>query len=258
MTKITQIILLYLININNINGQSFEKLIEILKTCKTVNEFKNKAPNYKESIIENKLDTIFNTWITRDIGFAYKQYRDYFSASDPKGESHNFLITCILYKDSIILGHIEEYRDYILPIRIMPKKVFCIDNQYLNKYIEQRKTIFRRRIKIKDLIADLRQDLTIELGCGEAGKSYSKEYKKMKRYIECKNKPKLNNWLRSANCELQVYGAIGILQLNKKGLILTGEEKEIISFLTQQNSKITYCGGCLYGLSGTFIEMIRD
>lgn len=261
MEKTVKIMLFCLLTINKTTGQSFEKIIEVLSSYKTIGEFKSKAPNYKDYQLPefNGLDTtIFSQWVTREIGFGFQQYRNNFTANDSKGNPHDYWVTCIIYKDSIVLGYVEEFRDYFLPIRILPKKVFRLDNQYLNEYIEERKRVFKRQIKVNQLLADLRKDLTIEFGCGEAGQSYSKEYKKMVSFVENRNKERLNKWLRSANCELQVYGAMGLLGLQKKGINLTDEEKQIIEFLIKQDSKITYCGGCLYGLSGTFSKMIKQ
>ena len=121
MAKNFQLITLFLVVSLSLKAQSFDKVIEMLKACKTVKEFKSKAPNYKETI--NELDTfVYDPLITRNIGFGFKQYRDNFTANDNKGNSHFYYLTFLIRNDSIMMTYIKEEPDQILNLKKLPKQ----------------------------------------------------------------------------------------------------------------------------------------
>ncbi|MDL2313266.1 hypothetical protein LJC68_10370 [Bacteroidales bacterium OttesenSCG-928-B11] len=66
------------------------------------------------------------------------------------------------------------------------------------------------------------------------------------KFVADKNKSELLKWLKSVNTEKQIYAIDGLYQLEKQEILLTGEEKEIINFITNKKGSVYVCDGCLY------------
>jgi hypothetical protein len=64
--------------------------------------------------------------------------------------------------------------------------------------------------------------------------------------ISKKNYQILNDWLKSANTEKQVYAVDGLYQLKRKGYKLTGEQQKLISILKSKKGQLNVCRGCIY------------
>ncbi len=79
--------------------------------------------------------------------------------------------------------------------------------------------------------------------CGVGG-SATEMFSLMLRAVNAKKINKLNNWLRSPNINLRLFGAVGILWLSYDGRLIESQEKEIIRSLWEENYSINSCSGC--------------
>jgi len=87
---------------------------------------------------------------------------------------------------------------------------------------------------------------TIQFGytCGFTG--MPPEYRvTLNNLVEAKDSATIEGWLTSMVPEIQVYGVEGIYQLMEKGVAFDASVFERIDELSQYNTKIKTCAGCI-------------
>jgi hypothetical protein len=64
--------------------------------------------------------------------------------------------------------------------------------------------------------------------------------------------------LKEISPEFQAYAICGLLTLEQKKGTIQPTEQSVIAHLAKRNSVIYHCAGCLYGLTITMQEIIRQ
>lgn len=188
---------------------------------------------------EEMLDTInadVGRRVVRDIGFGYEHH---------------------IWWKSILEVDRYEYFSFI----VGDGEIISIELR--SSYNEQSFFSWSNQLKVRELISlkdDLfkensdKNDLDLLLPlktkmfgywCGAGGEP--PEYRiKMLDLVNDRNKVELNRWLLSFDPEIQVYGAEGLLFLNREGIRITEEEKEVIDRIWTIDNTIISCQSCSF------------
>lgn len=74
----------------------------------------------------------------------------------------------------------------------------------------------------------------------------------MNEFVKNNRKDSLIHWLQSTNTEKQIYAVEGLYELNKTGVQLTADEKQMAMYVKAKKGTINYCVGCLITNIGVF------
>jgi hypothetical protein len=187
-----------------------------------------------------------NVEIERDIDFGYKHLR--IAIIPSPGE--DYLINIIYKNDSIIIVNVAERKIY--DRSILKSKYIIYDTNFFSEYIIKHNNFYDSKQTIKDFEEFILSENIVGFGCGIVGTDISYASKKTEKYIKKKDVVGLNNLLTSICPELQVLGAIGLIKVNK----ISSKQIKIIKYLTNRNSVIFSCAGCVYNFGETFSDRL--
>ena len=102
------------------------------------------------------------------------------------------------------------------------------------------KRTYSAALKEEDLNAD---DHMVGFGCGYSGEAPELMLQLIK-ILDKKDYNEVDNWLKSANIEKQVYAIIALNNLKKSGRKITAEQKRIIDIIKRKSGKVRVCRGC--------------
>lgn len=233
-------------------SSQFEVLKDSFSVCLTLTEFEAKLEdNFNDFKISRANDRL-----TRNLDFGFSQIVYEIQTSYKVNAVKYFRVFLIITKeDSIVLGNLQEL-DYV--DNIDKAENYIILRKEINNYLTQHKIKYGLALSETEFIKQLTELLIYGFGCSEGGVYFPPEAIKMLDYVENNNYKKLAEWLRQINPELQAYAIDGLTLLEKKGMLTEGNEKELILNLVKRNSKIYHCSGCIYGISTTLDEIIKQ
>lgn len=104
------------------------------------------------------------------------------------------------------------------------------------------KSMFKEPLNMNELFIE---DFKYGWQCGIAGVN-PKPRLIMEEFVQNNNKDSLIQWLQSTSTEKQIYALEGLYELNKAGLQLTTEEKQMAMYVKAKKGTINYCIGCLH------------
>lgn len=223
-------------------GSRFDTLRAVFAKCQTKADFDSSLhQTFSEFRVEHSGETF-----TRDIDFGHRQSAYHLMIFYGKNHVEEYRAYLILDSlGTIVLGTLQLLAE---ENRVLKGEQFNLDRKWLSKYTKRHCALYGVSLNEAEVIEQLTQLIVYGSDCGFSGGGppYGK---KMKSFVESSDIEHLSQWLRQVNAELQAFGAIGLLQIQEKGVQLPKEDMEIIQHLKQRNSEIYSCGGCIYGLT---------
>jgi hypothetical protein len=126
------------------------------------------------------------------------------------------------------------------------KKKKVIDKQELAAFLDYFNSIFGASKKEKDFKNEIDKNLFFSDACGFSAEP-TNEWNQMEAYVEKQKIDKIRAFLCSLDVESQAYGLIGMIKLQKQGVVLTEKDLQIMAYLRKRNSGVVTCLGCSFG-----------
>lgn len=218
---------------------------------------------YTLSSIDTTLKKYFNSFkigssnyiINRKLDFGYRQIILEFEVEFGSNNVQDFRI-CILAdsQDSIVLGVIQLLMDNEKPLR---SKRFNFNKRKVTAYKRQHNSLYQYRISKNKFQKQITKQRVFGFGCGYTGKYNPPEALKMMKCVKRGRYKQLSKFLRQLNPELQAYGVLGLIELNRNGITITLSDSIIIEHLKTRNTEVNYCSGCIFGRSITITEILK-
>jgi len=104
------------------------------------------------------------------------------------------------------------------------------------------KSMFNMPLNMNELFVE---DFTYGRQCGIGGVN-PKPRQQMEEFVTNNNKDSLIRWLQSTNTEKQIYAVEGLYELNKLGIQLTSQEKQMTAYVKAKKGTINHCSGCMH------------
>ncbi len=186
--------------------------------------------------------------LERELDFGYRQ--QYYTV---RMEVYQFDLMLLLRGDSIVYGMLsgqDGFRERRLDFR---QDQFALV-QYLNRHNQ----FYRSDWTVREMMEMWRTRNLFTLACGFDGKQIPVEARKLYQYVAREKPEPLINWLVSVDPELQTYGALGLLELKRKGIVLPAKVWELIDHLRRRDSTIYTCTGCIVGVPQSFSQLLEQ
>lgn len=209
---------------------------------KNLDSMMNRGSNLN-NLLEIIDDKYPNTVIVRDVFF---NTRELICFSNVK---NGYEIYALQDTSKVFLLSINKIR------RKRKSIYFYYDQSLLDSYILNHKNAFNSDIKADSFKFFKTQEIGF---CCYAMCLQSDIVNLMSYYVKNNDDFNLINMMKSYSLEEQVCGAMGLLIMEKNGLVLENDVLEIIDLLKNLMAEVKYCSGCLYGRTFQVQELLSD
>ncbi|MGH1436397.1 MAG: hypothetical protein ACRBG0_18260 [Lewinella sp.] len=203
-----------------------------------VEEMVDKCDDFPSLIIsiQDELEGTFIEYgnVNREIGFGCSEKNISFQLD----ENDYYYNLKALVENDRILAIKMIYRNH--------ENLLIKDRAAIRNYLKAHNTLFKTSKRIKDIEKEFFDTHMFSSGCGFSGEP-TKEWIEMEDMCSGNKYESLWNFMSSTNMDIQAYGLIGILRLNKDGFKIPEYDLEIIERIVNRNSDVLTCMGCSPG-----------
>ena len=136
------------------------------------------------------------------------------------------------------------------------QKELFLDRQELQSFLVQHNLLYQTHLNLRELTQQLSTRVIFGFGCGLSGRGNPPQAALLTEAVAQGRKKLFDTWIRSANSELQAYGASGLIALQQKGLVLTAEDRKILDHLMDRNPALFTCSGCMVGIVQWYNDLV--
>jgi hypothetical protein len=121
------------------------------------------------------------------------------------------------------------------------------NKEAIDEFLKQRKKLYNSSKTSQQLINEISLPEEYAFYCGD-GLPKTQKGRYIEQLVHEENLEKLNDMLKSFNCETQAYGVAAMEMLKKRDYQISDDAQKLIDHIKLRNSELVVCSGCLSGV----------